>query len=73
MPIENLDLSELTSHISAANLTWRVREVPADEAHGLGHEPASADQIAAATQLGTSLLTQLRAERTGVVLSRKID
>ncbi len=73
MPIENLDLSELTRRIGAAELTCRVREVPADEAHGLGHEPASADQIAAATELGTSLLTQLRAERVGVVLSRKID
>lgn len=73
MQLENLDLAELETRISATNLGWRVREVPADEAHGLGHEPAPAEQLAIAQELGGSLLTQLREEPTGLMLSTRIN
>ncbi len=73
MPIENLNLSELRTRISEADLGWRVREVPQDEAHGLGHEPAPQEEVAIAEQLGTRLLTQLRDRPAGLLLSNKID
>jgi Papain family cysteine protease len=73
MQIENLDLSELQNRISAAELSWRVREVPAGEAHGLGHEPAPAQEMAVAEQLGTSLLTQLHEQPVGLVLHNLVD
>ena len=73
MPIENLNLAELRTRISLANLSWRVREIPADEEHGLGFEQAPAEESAAAQQLGATLLSQLRDQRPGLVLSRTFD
>jgi len=59
----DLDLSELRSRIAGADLRWRVREVPAEEGHGLGaDEPLPAEGVQAAAGLGTVLLQQLRLE-----------
>jgi hypothetical protein len=69
MPIS--DLNVLRRAISAANLSWRVREVPDGEVHGLGaDEPLPAEGVAAAEVLGRTLLSEVRVGNPNVLATR---
>lgn len=73
MSVEHLNLAELRQHISAADLSWKVRELLPHEEHGLGYEPSAPEAIANAEAVGGVLMRELRAQNEGVVLSRKLQ
>jgi len=71
VPIENL--AELQTLIERAGLDWRVRDVPADETHGLGRLPSDPAKTRFAFDLGQQLLARVRAQEPGVLRNRFIS
>lgn len=64
------DIGELRRLINQSGHDWRVREVPAGEAHGLGNLGIDPAQAARAVSLGHQLLEQIREQAPGTLLNR---